>query len=418
MHHLPHYITAFLLLFSLESLAQTDEIQKENLFTAGEGGYATYRIPGILYTPQGTLLAWCEARKEGGDWGAIDIMLRRSTDGGTTWTAPTVIVRGDQFEVAETVTGGASTVSGDTAGATANNPVMIADQNGRVHFLFCIEYARCFYTYSDDQGAAFAPPVDITATFEAFRPEYPWKVIATGPGHGIQLDNGRLVVPLWMSTGQFENGHRPSVVATIYSDDHGQNWQAGQIAVDHQKPTFDAQTGQPQAISDPNETAIAQLSDGRVMLNSRSESPEHFRVITTSPNGATDWSTPRFDTALYDPVCQASLIEMTYNNQDYLLFANPDSEGDPQRFGKVARARQNLTVCLSTDDGQTWPVTRVIEPGISAYSDLAAGPDGTVYLLYENGGINGNQYRSKYLTLATFTIAELTEQASATSNSQ
>ena len=418
MLYLLRSVTAFLLVLSLESTAQTNKIQKENLFTAGEGGYATYRIPGILYTPQGTLLAWCEARREGGDWGAIDIMLRRSTDGGTTWTKSEVIVQGSQFEVNETVTGGASTVSGDTAGATANNPVMIADQNGRVHFMFCIEYARCFYTYSDDQGDTFAPPVDITATFKALRPEYPWKVIATGPGHGIQLDNGRLVVPLWMSTGQFENGHRPSVVATIYSDDHGQRWQAGQIAVDHQKPTFDPQTGQPQAISDPNETAIAQLPDGRVMLNSRSESPEHFRVVTTSPNGATNWSAPRFDTALYDPVCQASLIEITHNNQDYLLFTNPDSEGDPQRFGKVARARQNLTVRLSTDDGQTWPVTRVIEPGISAYSDLAAGPNGTVYLLYENGGINGDQYRSKYLTLATFTIAELTEQASATSNSQ
>ena len=97
---------------------------------------------------------------------------------------------------------------------------------GVVHLLTCVEYCRCFYQRSDDDGATFSKPVEITKAFEGFRPSYSWQVLATGPGHGVQLKSGRLVVPVWLSTGTIGNGHRPSVCATIYSDDDGATWKA------------------------------------------------------------------------------------------------------------------------------------------------------------------------------------------------
>jgi hypothetical protein len=159
---------------------------KTDLFAAGEDGYATYRIPGIVVTGRGTILAYCAARKDGiGDWADIDVALRRSTDGGRSWQPRRILVDADR--------------------ATADNPTAIVDRKtGAVHFLYQVNYARCFYMRSDDEGQAFSPAVDITSVFEQFRPEYDWNVIAPGPGHGIQLDNGRLLVPVWLSTG----GHK------------------------------------------------------------------------------------------------------------------------------------------------------------------------------------------------------------------
>ena len=174
---------------------------KMDLFVAGEDGYATYRIPGIVVTQRGTILAYCAARKDGiGDWADIDIALRRSLDGGRSWLPRQILV--------------------DAGTATADNPTAIVDRKtGAVHFLYQVNYARCFYMRSDDDGQTFTPAVDITSVFEQFRREYDWNVIAPGPGHGIQLENGRLLVPVWLSTGG--RSHRPSCMSVIYSVDHG-----------------------------------------------------------------------------------------------------------------------------------------------------------------------------------------------------
>src|SRR4029079_9994367 len=87
----------------------------------------------------------------------------------------------------------------NTNDLTYNNPVLIAERDGPIHFLFCFEYMRCFYQRSDDDGRTWSKPREITGDFEGFRKYYDWKVLATGPGHGIQLKNGRLVVPVWIS---------------------------------------------------------------------------------------------------------------------------------------------------------------------------------------------------------------------------
>ena len=126
-------------------------------------------------------------------------MLRRSTDGGSTWSEPKSIAR-VAGEHQKNPVALAQNLANPTD-VTYNNPVAIPSRNGSVHVIFCLEYMRAFYMRSSDDGKTFSGPVEITTTFDRFRPEYDWRVIATGPGHGIQLRNGRLLIPIWMSTG-------------------------------------------------------------------------------------------------------------------------------------------------------------------------------------------------------------------------
>ena len=184
------------LLLAASSWAAEPLLEKVDVFQAGTAGYAHYRIPAIVVTPQGSVLAFAEARRNaGGDWGPIDILLRRSTDGGRTWDAqrPAVRVDGPIEQNAVALEQGLA----KPGEATYNTPAPIVDrETGRIHLLFCVEYARAYHSYSDDDGRTFSTPVDITATFEEFRKDYPWRVIATGPAHGIQLQSGRLLAPI------------------------------------------------------------------------------------------------------------------------------------------------------------------------------------------------------------------------------
>ena len=367
-------------------------MQKTDLFEAGTSGYATYRIPGIIVTSRGTLLTYCEARKSlQGDWGTIDIMIRRSTNGGNTWFQQRKLVN-----IEGKVTQNSVALKQNLAKEgeiTINNPVAIADhQTNAVHFLYCLEYARCYYMRSDDDGKTFTEPVDITGTFDRFREDYDWKVLATGPGHGIQLKNGRLLVPVWLSTGTGGHAHRPSCVSVIYSDDHGRSWRRGQIVVAHPNPI------------NPSETVPVQLHDGRVMFNIRHESKPRFRGICISPDGATGWSQITYDEQLPEPVCMGSIVRFTErpaHKKNRILFANPHNPDN--------RERKNVTVKLSYDEGKTWPVAKSIEPGISGYSDLAVGPDGFAYCFYERASVDTSHYRPAFLTLARFNLEWLTD---------
>ncbi len=173
--------------------------------------YYIYPIPSILLTAKGTTLAWCEARKRPSgvsEWDDIRILMRRSTDEGHTWSPPTSIAHVDGPKRKKPLA--ASMKNVDQNDVTYNNPVLIADRDGTVHMLFCLEYERCFYQSSTDDGLTWTPPVEITATFENFKKHYAWKVLATGPNHSIQLKTGRLVVPVWLSTGTGGIAHRPS----------------------------------------------------------------------------------------------------------------------------------------------------------------------------------------------------------------
>lgn len=379
-------------------------LEKQPLFVAGTDGYALYRIPGIVVTAKGTVLAYCEARRTGkSDWDTIDLFLRRSTDGGRTWSPARRIADVPGPKAKNPVALAQKLANPDDV--TYNNPVAIASRDGTVHFLFCLEYARCFYQRSDDDGQNWTPPVEITTAFEPFRREYDWKVLATGPGHGIELRSGRLIVPVWISLGTGGHAHRPSVAATIFSDDRGRTWQRGEIAL----------PDTPEWII-PNETVAVELADGRVMLNARSESKAHRRLVTTGPDGATGWMTPRFDDALLEPICMASLVRVSTapGDKNRLLFSNPHNlaRADGQEVPGKSRDRKNLSLKLSYDEGQTWAVNKVLEPGYSAYSDLAVLPDGTLLCFYEHGRRDDalKKKATSYagLTLARFNLEWLT----------
>jgi sialidase-1 len=390
------------LLFAVPARAGEPWLEKADLFEAGKGGHKLYRIPGLVVTARGTVLVYCEARRHTGlDWDDIEILLRRSTDGGTTWSEPKPLPRpAGPFGRNPAAVARGLAHEGEI---TFNNPVAIADRGGPVHFLYCVDYGRCFCLRSDDGGATFGPPVEITRTFEQFHKDYDCRVFGTGPGHGIQLKDGRLVVPAWLSTGAGNNAHHPSVVATIGSDDGGKSWRRGDIVAN-----------ETDSLLDPSETVVAQLADGRVMVNMRNQSPQHRRAVAFSPDGMTGWTRPVFDDQLREPICMASLCRLSEkgpSDRNRLLFANPDNP-DVGQNGAAGRmyARKNLTVKLSYDEGRTWPVSRVLEPGTSGYSDLAVGPDGTIYCLYERGSTDGkDHFATQALTLARFNLEWLSE---------
>jgi sialidase-1 len=386
------------------SLAAEPRLETQALWTAGEGGYRLFRIPGLAVSARGgTVLAYCEARRgNGNDWTTIDILMRRSTDGGKTWLpAQPMADVGPRVPKSPLVVAKKLAREDDR---TMNNPVAIADRDGTLHFLYCAEYARCFVRHSSDEGETWSEPAEITAAFEALRPEYDWKILATGPGHGIQLRSGRLLVPVWLSRGTGANAHHPSVTTTIYSDDHARTWHIGAIAVPNTAEFVD-----------PNETTAVELADGRVLLNVRSESAPNRRLVTTSPDGASGWSRPEFHGALVEPICEAGMVRLSLSppsDRNRLLFANPDTL-DPRPGQKATpgrgRTRKNVSVKLSYDEGVTWPVSKTLEPGLSGYSDLAVGRDGSIFCLYESTSTDGAIFSTGRLALARFNLEWLTD---------
>lgn len=376
------YTRLLLLLVSLTGIALADPaeqpITKTVLFAAGDFDYASFRIPAIVVTPQQTVLVAAEARKNNrNDWGLIDILYRRSLDNGLTWEAARPLVRQQDLPTDIVVNPATTTKTARPPGFTISNATWIIDaKQGRTLFLFCVEYMRCFIIESTDGGDTFSKPREITDAFAGYRQKsgYDWRVIATGPGHGVQLASGRLVVPVWLSTSDGGNPHRPSVSGTIYSDDGGTTWQSGDIAA-----------GRGDEVINASETSVVEVTPGTVLLNIRNESPRHRRAVVWSTNGATGWSRPEFAETLLEPVCMAAII---HHPDGSLFFSNPATlEPNPARPTAIARQRQNLGLRKSRDGGQTWSEALVIEPGLSAYSDLAVAPDGMILCFYEHGTV-------------------------------
>jgi len=351
-------------------------VKQCDLFTARQGGYHTYRIPGLVETLDGTLLAFATARNEDiWDYGNYDTVLRRSGDKGQTWSPMEVLV--------------------DAGEATVDNCVLIVDKKrvGVVHHLYCVDYASTYYRRSTDHGRTFSPATKITRPFEELAAETPFIIQATGPGHGIQLESGRLLVPVWVSPRKEQF---PSSVSVLYSDDHGDTWNRGPIIV---------RSGDP--ATHPMEGVVAQLSDGRIMMNIRNESELHRRAVAYSPDGVTEWTAPTFDQQLREPICFGSLCAVppgVARRAGVLLFANPDNTDRDVELGPAHYCdRRNMTVKLSLNDGTDWAKSLVIEAGLSGYSDLCVSADGTVYCLYERGAVT-SYYDPASVTLASFDL--------------
>jgi sialidase-1 len=352
-------------LTAAEGLTQTD------VFISGKEGYHTFRIPALLVSPKGTLLAFCEGRKTGrGDHGDIDLVLKRSSDGGKTW-GPLSVVHEE----------------GGTAKITIGNPCPVVDRDTGVLWLtFTRDNVDVFTTSSKDDGATWSKPEKITAQVK--KPGWTW--YATGPGVGIQLragpHKGRLLIPC--DHREPYEGRAATFSHCFFSDDHGKTWKLGASVAPH-----------------TNECQVAELSGGVVMINMRNywgkdgKQPEKgkMRAVALSRDGGQSWGTLHFDRSLIEPIVQASLLAVPAGKgtKVQLLFANPAS----------TTTRHRLTVRLSPDEGKTWPSARLLHAGPAAYSCLAGLSDGTVGCLYERG------QKSAYerITLARFGLDWLKE---------
>ncbi len=313
------------------------------VYRAGVGGYHTYRIPALLKTRQGTLLAFCEGRKENArDHGDIDLLLRRSSDGGRTWS--------DQQIVYE---------EGGTARITIGNPCPVQDaQTGTIWLPFCRDNDRVFVTFSNDDGNTWAKPREITDSVK----ERNWGWFATGPGHGIQLTRGphagRLIVPCDCRVGPGRdkwNSFGHSLV--VYSDDHGRTWKRGRLTA-----------------AGMNECQAVELTDGRLLLSMRNYRGKQRRAFAYSSDGGITWSQPFLHPQVYCPTCQAALHRYRWKPTSILLYSGPAGPG-----------RRNVSLRISTDEGRTWPRTIRVFDGPSAYSDIAVLDDGDVLVLLECG---------------------------------
>ena len=203
-----------------------------------------------------------------------------------------------------------------------------------------------------------------------------------------QLQSGRLVVPVWIATYADQASLRKAS-AMIFSDDRGLTWQAGDIA-----------------IPGGGECQAAQVSDGSVILSARNSNPENRRAVAHSNDGVTDWSETLFVPELLESGCMAALLSHPGTAQvpgPVLLFANPHTTDRPHS------KRRDLTIQLSRDRGRSWPVKRLLQPGPSAYSDLAVLPDGTILCFYESGRPGADRpnrpWQYACLTLARFDLA-------------
>lgn len=330
-------------------------LEQIDVFTSGEGGYHTYRIPAVIKAANGSLLAFCEGRRTGGgDSGNIDLLLKRSTDGGRTWSANQAV-----WDDADNTCGNPCPVLDETTGTlwlllTHN---LGTDRERDIAARTAKGTRTVWVTHSKDKGVTWAKPVDITASTKD--PSWTW--YATGPGIGIQIKHGphqgRLVIPCDHNYEDPAEKKQLSGSHAIYSDDHGATWKLGAPI----RPRV-------------NECQVAELFDerGTLLMNMRSNQGRNLRAVATSSDGGETWTTPVDATALIEPVCQASLIRHDATRQ--LLFSNP-----------AAKTRVQLTVRTSSDDGRTWRDLVVLHAGPSAYSSLIALDGDQAGCLYERG---------------------------------
>ena len=330
-----------------------------DVFVSGQDGYHTYRIPSIIVTTKGTVLAFCEGRKfSRSDAGDIALIVKQSSDGGATWSESQVVW--------------------DEGANTCGNPCPVVDEGtGVVWMLMTWNFGedterdivggtstdtrRAFVAHSTDDGLTWAEPEEITDAVK--KPEWSW--FATGPGVGIQLrlgqHRGRLVIPCDTKV----SGDAVAYYShAIYSDDEGKTWHVGDLTPEG-----------------TNECQVIERVDGSLLLNMRRSRSNDFpqcRPTATSKDGGATWSPLSYDETLISQRCQGSMIR----------YRPADASGDPVvLFSNPAHTseRVGMTVRLSGDDGRTWAASRVVFPGPSAYSCLAALPDGNVGCLFEGG---------------------------------
>ena len=373
MKTIPSVLTVAILVFvDVVVVPADDAIFQYDVFTSGQEGYHTYRIPALITTPKGTLLAFCEGRRfSRADLGNNDLLLRRSADGGRTWEKTQLVYE----------------EGGDEKQVTIANPTAVVDQEtGVIWLVMQRNGADVLISHSKDDGQTWAKAVDITSDVK----KAAWGFYAVGPGVGIQIKygkhKGRLVISAYHRETKDKSG--PSASHMFFSDDHGKTWQ---LSAD-----LDLHTNECQVV----ETLVDGKSE--LLFNARNHWARSggrpdlagVRIIAHSSDGGSTWSKTSFDKTLVEPQCQASIVRYTCADGDRrsrILFSNPASRG-----------RNKMTVRLSYDEGKTWPVSKLIYKDSAAYSSLAALPNGRIGMLYE---------RDNYgkITFVSFTLGWLTD---------
>lgn len=366
------YLLLLLAILPLLTIAQTDHVV---VFRSGESGYHTFRIPAIIRADNGDLLAFCEGRKNGsGDFGNIDIVMRRSADGGKQWGELQVVAEFNDLQ--------------------AGNPAPIIDllnpdHPGRVWLFYntgnCTEQQmrermglkETWYRVSDDHGINWQPPVNITTQVHKHsgNSSLPgdWRSYANTPGHALQIMNGpfkgRLVIAANHSSGPPLGRFRDYRAHAFFSDDFGRSFQ---LSPDVEYPGS-------------NESMAAELGNGGILLNSRNQSGDQkFRLISRSRDAGRSWDTTYLEKNLIDPVNQGSVLTLGYSGKNAII---------AHSHAQDSTRRNNLMLHISRDDGRRWKPYLVIDQApegaskdYTAYSDLVVIQTNRLGVLYERNG--------------------------------
>ncbi|MCB9231758.1 MAG: exo-alpha-sialidase [Bacteroidia bacterium] len=330
------------------------ESYADAVFKRGESGYNCFRIPALARTPQGTLIAVCEGRKNSrSDFGDVDLVMKRSTDEGKSWGPLTLLHE-----------------EGDTAQIEMGNPAVVTNQKtGRIHVIFSRKIEILLHLFSDDEGKTWQGPDTLHTPDQ--RGLYPNLAMNASPGHGIQLQSGahagRLLVPVYTRLPDSARYLALDSMKTsvIFSDDDGRTWKAG--------PVFNHPGS--------NESTVAELSDGKLLLLVRLfKGPKKIKYKSLSPDGGATWSSLEEVADLMDPICQASLLAVP---------ADPAAEGRQLFFLNPAHPvyynRSRLTLKTSKDDGRSWQEREVLWPQAASYTDMVDLENGKVGYLAEIG---------------------------------
>jgi sialidase-1 len=341
-------------------------------FTAGQDGVHTYRIPGVVVSEKGTILAFCEARRQSLDDGSpTDVVLKRSFDDGRTFQPMQTLVKGGIHYL--------RLPEPDVKVEAIMDPCPLVDRTNGTIWLSCTQYlnrklSKNMLLKSTDDGATWSEPIDVGSSYGGG--------FSGGPGMGIQLrydkkNRDRLVIP-----GRGSHDEQKTGSYVIYSDDHGQTWRRGKCVPG---------TG-------GGECQVVELVDGSLAMNIRS-GRNGCRFVAISKDGGVTWAEAYAEKQLPEYGCQASILRYTDSvtgDRNRILFSNPDT---------TQRDRVKMTVRLSYDEGKTWPVSKLIHPGPSAYSNLAITRDGTILCFYE-GGV---AHRREWIRVVRFNLEWLTD---------
>lgn len=383
-HRMSRTRFALLLLLLVPQPGFGAEPEVVDVFVPEADGFASIRIPAVVVSKQGTVLAFAEGRAADADQAKNKIILKRSTDGGKTWGELAVIAE-DGDRALNNPCAVVERESGQVLLMFQSYPAGVSERSGAIQPGYEGEkVVRNWLIASDDDGVTWAKPRDITRETKR---EKLVTTIASGPGIGIQLRHGRHAGRILMPFNEGPFGAWN--IYAVYSDDKGRTWQMGDAA-----PGGWIDAGKDKKSSTVNEAQFVELKDGSIRCNARRWSGNAVRKTCVSEDGGATWSAVEDAPDLADPSCMGSVLRYTDpadGAKSRILFSGPDST-----------RRENGTVFVSYDEGRTWPTKRALCKDAFAYSCLTALPDGTIGCLYEAD-------ETRKIVFARFTLDWLTD---------